>query len=280
MPKNKPTKEELKAQEEEAIKLAEELEENPPEEESEEEIEARSKAEAEQEEEKENPPEEVEEEQEEIEEEQQEEQEEEQAEPSKELYKKKFSASSRENQKINAKNRVINKALIDAEEVPEPTEEELVKEYPDWELMSDIEKTLAKETVVTRRWREVIKQAKDQATKIEKWTDSVVEYIEDPKTLLAFPQLEGKTEDFKDYATLDENNNVPFSVLIPAFLFQESTNNKPHKGKMFERSGGGDKTKPKLNDGKISLEDARKLRETNYDLWKQKLKEGKIDQTI
>lgn len=285
MPQNKLSKEELEQKEKDAIEALEDLTEkglNEFPEESEEEKEERAKKEAlgddyvapEDNEEEESEPEEKEEE---VEEEVPEDKEEEdQAEPSKELYKKKFSESSREAQKINAKNRVLNKALADAEDVKEPTEEELQQEFSDWDVMSDIEKTLAKETIITRRWRETIAQAKDQATKIEKWNESVVDYVEDPKTLLAFPQLEGKQEDFKEYAILQENNNVPFNVLIPAFLFQQSTTNKPHKGKMFERKGGGANEKPKMNDGTITIEEARKLRETNYDLWKQKLKEGKI----
>src|SRR3990167_5485535 len=167
---NKPTKEELKAKEEEAIRAAEELE-------GEQQILSdKEGAEPETEQSKPAPsepapsepapsepaPSELE------------------AEPSKELYKKKFSASSREAQKLQAKNRVINKALAEAEDVTEPTEEELAAEFSDWELMSDIEKTFAKETVVSRNWRKVISQAKEQATKIEKWNESLEVFIEDP----------------------------------------------------------------------------------------------------
>src|SRR3990167_10017765 len=143
---NKPTKEELKAKEEEAIRAAEELE-------GEQQILSdKEGAEPETEQSKPAPsepapsepapsepaPSEPE------------------AEPSKELYKKKFSESSRENQKIYAKNRVINKALADAEDVPDPTEDELVKEFTDWDMMSDTEKVFAKETVISRNWRKTI----------------------------------------------------------------------------------------------------------------------------
>ena len=167
----KPTKEELKAQEEAVIAEAEKLK-DIPEEEEEPEVKEDETPEVV------TPP---------VEEEQEEEEiapetPEEEAEPSKELYKKKFSASSRENQKIAAKNRVINKALADAEDVPEPTEEELLAEFPDWDIMSDVEKSLAKETVISRNWRSVISKAREQATKIEKWNESVEEFVNDPKT--------------------------------------------------------------------------------------------------
>ena len=199
------------------------------------------------------------------------------AEPSKELYKKKFSESSRENQKIYAKNRVINKALTEADDIPEPTEEELVKEFPDWDVMTDIEKHMAKETVISRNWRKVISEAKQQATKIEKWNESVEAFVDDPKTLIDNPDLEGKTEEFREFATEEANNSVPFNILVSAFL-HEHTKNKPiNKGRMFEKGSGGPNEKPQPRSDKINLEEARKLRETDYNKYKEFLKAGKIE---
>lgn len=263
---NKPTTEELKAKEEEAIKAAEELEgrQQLPQDETEEVEDENPEVVV--------PPKE--------EREQEEELVEEEVEPSKELYKKKFSASSRENQKINAKNRVINQGLIKADELPEPTEEDLVKEYPDWDLMSDVEKTLAKETVISRNWRKVISESKDQATKIEKWNESVETFVDDPKTLVDNPELEGKTEEFKTFAIEEANNSVPFNILVSAFLHEHSKNGKSNKGKMFERGTGGSNDKPQLKKGTITLEEGRRLRETEYAKWKELLTQGKIESDL
>lgn len=253
----KPTKEELEAQEKAAIEEAEKLENAP---EKEEETPA---PEVTPEEETEEP----------------EETEEEQAEPSEEekaKLEKKLSASARENQKIYAKNRVINKALADAEDVAEPTDDDLVKEYPDWDLMSDIEKTLAKETIISRNWRKVISEAKEQATKIEKWNESVESFIDDPKTLVDNPGLDGKADEFKEFAATETNNSVPFNILVSAFLFEHSTNKPNNKGRMFEKGAGGSNEKPTPKDGTISLDDARKLRETDYGKYKEYLIAGKI----
>src|SRR3990167_5728656 len=266
MPKNpknhiKPTKEELKAQEEAAIEATEKLEEEPEEETPESEV----TPELEEKPVEETPEETLEEESEE-------------AEPleQKHDYKKRYSDSTREAHKLASQNRVINKALADAEDVPEPTEDELVKEYPDWDVMSDIEKTLAKETVISRNWRKVISEAKEQATKIEKWNESVEEFVDDPKTLIDNPDLEGKTDEFKEFATQETNNSVPMNILVSAFLHENSANRQPNKGRMFEKGTGGPNDKPQSKDGSITLEESRKLRETNYDLWKEKLAAGKI----
>lgn len=267
MPKHvKPTKEELEAQTQAAIKEAEKLKDAPVVEEEEPVVE---------------PPKETPEEEPVVEPEPPAPAEEEpQAEPSeeeKEALKKKLFASARENQKIYAKNRVINKALLDADEMPEPTEEELLKEFSQWEDMTETEKTLAKETVISRNWRKKISEAKEQATKIEKWNESVEAFVDDPKTLVSNPDLEGKTDEFKTFATEETNNSVPFNILVSAFLHQHSASKKPNKGKMFEHGSGGPNDKPQPKSDKLSLEESRKLRENNYPKWKEMLDAGKIE---
>ena len=209
------------------------------------------------------------------------------AEPSKEVKealkkeveekKQKLSASAKENQKIYAKNRVLNKALDEADELPEPTEEDLQKEFTDWDVMSDTERTFAKETVISRNWRGKIKEAKDQASKIEKWNDEVEKYADDPQTLLDNPELEGKQEDFVKFAQEETNNSVPYKILVSAFLHEYSSAKKENKGAMFISGSGGpnDKLEPKSD--KISLDESRKIRETDYNKYKELLMAGKIE---
>lgn len=194
-------------------------------------------------------------------------------------YKKKFSESSREAQKKTAANRVMNKALADAESIPEPTEEELMAEFTDWDVMGDTEKALAKETLISRKWRETIAAAKEQATKIERWNDSVDEFVNDPKTLIDNPSLEGKQETFSEFAKLEENNSVPLKTLTAAFLYENSKGTSK-KGKMFETGSGGPNDKPQPKSDQITLEEARQLKESNYDKWKEYLMAGKIKMDI
>ena len=284
-----PTKESLEEEAAAILEEAEKLKDVPVEENPEEEAEAKANAGVEEEASEEEPEKEEEPEEEALEEEALEE-EEEQAEPSEEEKealkkkledeKKKSSASARENQKIYAKNRVINKALADAEDVPEPTEEELVKEFVDWDVMSDVEKTLAKETVISRNWRKVISEAKQQATKIEKWNESVETFVDDPKVLIDNPDLEGKTQEFKEFAIQETNNSVPMNILVSAFLHDHSANKQSNKGKMFEKGTGGSNEKFKPKNGKLTLEEGRKLRETNFPLWKEKLMAGQIESDL
>lgn len=191
--------------------------------------------------------------------------------------KKKLSASARENQKIYAKNRVLNNALVEADDIPEPSDEELQKEYgDDWEVMSDVEKKFAKETELSKRWRNKIKEAKDQVSKIEKWNDEIEKFIDDPKVLADNPELENKQEEFKQFANEETNNSVPFKILVSAFLHEHSAGKKSNKGAMFETGSGGPNDKPQPKSDTISLDDARKIRITDYAKYKELLKAGKI----
>ena len=193
---------------------------------------------------------------------------------------KKLSASAKENQKIYAKNRVLDKAIIDAEEAPEPTTKELKAEYDDWDVMSDTEKKFAKETVISRNWRDSISKAKEQTKKIVKWEESVSTFINDPKTLNANPELEGKGEAFKKFASEETNNSVPFRILVGAFLHENSSGKTPNKGAMFPSGTGGIKERSNPKGDKVTLEEARAIRKDNYAEYKKLLNEGKIEMDI
>jgi len=172
--------------------------------------------------------------------------------------------------------------LADAEDIPEPTEKELEEEYgkDDYELMSDTEKKFAKEAMISQRWRAAIKKAKDQSKKISKWNEKIGEFINDPQTLIDNPKLEGQTNKFIKFATADENNSVPIKILVSAFLHENSSGKKVNKGSQFQKGTGGPNTKPIPKSNKISLEDAKILKKTDYDEYKKHLKAGNIDLSV
>jgi len=210
------------------------------------------------------------------EEEKEEEEPEKEPEPSPD-YKKKFSESSKEAQKIYAKNRKLDQAIDQANEIPDPTEDELKDEYSDWDIMSDSERRLSKEALISKRFRELIIKAREEAKKIEKWNEEVVKFADNPKTLITYPELEGKTDDFTEFATNEKHNSVPFNLLVSAFLYEKQKSNKPKKGKMFETGTGGPNQRPKPPSDKISIDQARQLMKTDYKKYKEYLLAGKID---
>jgi len=192
-------------------------------------------------------------------------------------YKKKFIESSKEAQVLSAKNKKTNQSLKEALKVPLPTEEELSSEYSDWDVMSDFEKKMAKNDMFNSRRLAKINEIAEENDNISAWNDKVEKYIDDPQVLISNPKLEGKVDEFKLFATKTTRRGVDFEDLVSAFLYEETKTRKPKsKGKMFATGTGGS-SKKSNKDGKISIEDARVLRENDYPKWKQMIAEDKID---
>ena len=192
-------------------------------------------------------------------------------------YKKKFIESSKEAQVLSAKNKKTNQSLKEALKVPLPTEEELSSEYSDWDVMSDFEKKMAKNDMFNTRRLAKINKIAEENDNISAWNDKVEKYAEDPQTLISNPKLEGKVDEFRLFATKTTRRGVDFEDLVSAFLYEETKTAKPKsKGKMFSTGTGGS-SKKSNKDGKISIEDARVLRENDYPKWKQMIAEDKID---
>ena len=190
-------------------------------------------------------------------------------------YKEKFRYSSREAQKVVAVNRKINQA-IDTE-IPDPTNEEMVKFYPEWDVMDETSRKIAKDGVVTKTFMARIVQAREESKKIEKWVEDVDKFADDPQLLIDHPELEGKLDDFKVFSTQDIHNNVPLKLLVSAFLHETQSKPRPvKKGEMFPTGSGGPNDHPKPPDNKISFEDGQTLKNSDYKKYTQYLREGRI----
>ena len=190
----------------------------------------------------------------------------------KEDYKKRHAESTKENQKIRARTRIVDKAID--EDIPEPTNEEMMVEFPNWEDMDENMQQLAKESTMNKKFRENLKKARLEGKRIDNWNEKVIEYVKDPETLVKNPDLEGRQEEFMVFATSDSHIDIDFDLLVPAFLHNSKAPTK-NKGAMFPTGNAGEKGKQKPS--KLTVEQGRKLRETDYSKWKRYLTAGKIE---
>lgn len=193
--------------------------------------------------------------------------------------KKKLSDSSREALILHTKNKKINEAIETASNLPEPTEEELKAKYPNWEDMDETTQQLARDAFVSSRRFAVIAEATKEFKNLDQWVSHVDEFVDDPQTLIRYPALEGKVEDFREFASKPSRKGADFPDLIAAFMWQ-AHENKPKKntGKQIEPGSGGPPGRPVApKDGKISLEEAAQLMKTDYKKYKVYLNTGKID---
>lgn len=193
-------------------------------------------------------------------------------------YKKKFTESSREALILHSKNKKINDAIERAQEMAEPTDEELAAEYGDLSEMSELEKRLARENLANKRKFNLLDEVTKESKNIEEWNEKVDAFIDSPQTLVDIPDLEGKQDEFKAFAGKATRRGVDFETLVAAFLHEADKARIKHKGKMLESgNAGADKAeKPK----KLTMEEGRKLRSQNYNLWKQYLSQGKIEMNV
>lgn len=191
-------------------------------------------------------------------------------------YKKKFVSSSQEAQILASKQKKINEAIEAAKNTGDPTEDELKSKYRDWDLMDDTMKSLAKDNLINERRFDTIYQASQEGKDVEKWQTDVNTFVDNPKTLIANPDLEGKVEDFKLFATRPTRRGSDFETLISAFLFEHEKTKVKHVGKMFETPVGGPNDKPTIKSNKVSVEESIKIRETDYNKYVQLLQDGMI----
>jgi len=197
--------------------------------------------------------------------------------PQKEVdYKERHAESTREAQRLYKNNVVMNKAIEEANNLPEPTEEELRQEYPNWEDATDTERLLLKDRLINKRFRETINKASLEQRKIDEWGDRVEKFVDDPKNLTEFPELEGKEEKFKQFASDKKLVGTDFSILISAFLHNEAKSVKKNKGKMFETGTGGSNDRPKPKTNKLTVEEGRLLMKTNWKEYRKRLNAGLI----
>ena len=198
----------------------------------------------------------------------------------KERLRKKASASAREAQVLHSRTKKYDEAVEEAEKVEPPTNKDMEERYgkDEWEDMSEGNKQMARDAFVANKRFEIMSKASKEGRDIDKWNTEVDKFITDPKVLIKHPELEGKAEEFKEFATKPTRRGLDFDDLVLAFNGELALNPpKKNKGAMFEKGVGGDKkNKPKPNDGMLSAQQGRALMKTDYKKYKELLIAGKI----
>lgn len=195
-------------------------------------------------------------------------------------WKERYAQSTREALLIKSKNDKLAQAYDKAQALPEPTEAELTQEFPDWENLSEFERKVAKKTLLNDRRFALIEGVRQEFKDVEAHNKKVDAFIEDPKTLIKYPDLEGKAEAFKVFAAKPNRQGVEFADLVSSFLYKVSQERVKHKGKMFEDGDGGSKERRMPKSTKLTLDQAAVLRKTNYKEYVKQLRSGNIEDEV
>lgn len=197
----------------------------------------------------------------------------------KESLKKKATSSAREAQVLHARTKKYDEAVDEADKVTEPDDDVMISEYgkDDWEGMSEGQKKMAKQTWVSNKRYEIMSSAAKEGREVQKWNADVDAFVENPKNLIKYPELDGKQEDFKLFAQKPTRRGLDFEDLVLAFNGELAKKPpKKNKGKQMPTGSAGTRNKQKNNDGTISAAQGRTLMKTDYKKYKQLLIAGKI----
>lgn len=187
-----------------------------------------------------------------------------------------YKESSNEAKILYARNKAMNEAVINAKQLPDPTEEELQKANPDWDVMTDFERKTAKSNFINERRWQILDDATKPFVDKENWLGEVTTFIETESNIKKYPELAGKEQQFVEYATRLATSGVSFELIIPAFLHNESLKKVPNKGQMFPTGSGGPNELPKPKVDMLTVAEGAALMKTNMEEYRIKLQAGKI----
>lgn len=186
--------------------------------------------------------------------------------------------SSREAQILYARNKQVQDAIVSANNIPAPTDDEMRKEFNNWDELDEFSKRMARDNITNSRRLSAVTAVTQDFKNQDDWMEKVDTFIDNPETITKTPELDGLEDEFKKFASLPTRRGGNFSDLVGAFLYERETvkkNTPKKKGKMFPTGSGGVKVDKKPS--KLSASDAAVLRKTNYPKFVQMLKAGKID---
>jgi len=186
-------------------------------------------------------------------------------------YEKKFSNSTTENQRILAekaetdkKNAELEAKLADkASETP--SDEELRRRYPDWDLLDE-------------NGQSAIKRELDRENRVRKleeqagWDKDFVSLLKQSE----FASLKGKEAEFKEYAYTNPTVKS-LSILAQSFLYKQGGKVEPPpppKRKGLETPTKG--TPAEVSTSELTLEQVRDLRKEQPRRYAQMVRDGKF----
>jgi hypothetical protein len=189
-------------------------------------------------------------------------------------YEKKFAESTRENQILAAKLAEADAERARRELTTEPTDSELLAAFPEWDIMTDTEKRLARGTFTAQRIASTLQSEREQEKAERQWTTDL------ELTIAQNPSLQGKELAFKEFAKKPTHRGAPLGTLVSAFLFESSSTPSttpaptPAPGLLPGNGGPRGSDKPKL----LSGDELKQLRQTDEKAYKEYIRTHDITQ--
>lgn len=197
--------------------------------------------------------------------------------PQADPYKEKFVASQREAILLAEREKIAKARIEQLTKQDTPTDEAMRALYPEWDNLDEYNKRvlIRQETTALQQARILARQQEiDARQQLEDQLDEVVESSD------YAPKLKGKEAEFRRFARNPKNRGIDAKVLAKAFLFDveaetpQTPTSQPMTTEALPTGSGGPREpqKPK----KISLEEARTIRQTDSKRYMELVKSGQI----
>jgi hypothetical protein len=191
--------------------------------------------------------------------------------------KDKFVASQRESILNNERVKVAESRIEQLTKQDSPTDEAMRQLYPEWDNLDEYNKRVLvrQETIAMQNARMISEQ---QELRDRQRLDDELDNVVDTN-----PKLKGKEAEFKRFARNPKNRGIAVDVLAKAFLYDgsddESVPPAPVSKSAALPTGSGGPREP-LKPKKISLEEAKIIRQTDNKRYMELAKAGMIDDDI
>lgn len=195
-------------------------------------------------------------------------------------YKDKFVHSQREAILQNARLKQKDAQLSHLTSKDTPTDDEMRSLYTWWDApnVDDSTRDFYREQVARDKKLRATESLANAALQKLEFSEKLDDFVEEPPA--EFKRLKGKEAEFKRFAKRKDNIGLPLDTLAKAFLFDASEDappvHAPVKTPGLENGTGGPRQAPKPK--KLSLEDARELRKTNFEEYRRLSLAGMIEE--
>ena len=191
---------------------------------------------------------------------------------------KRYKAQQTEAQIQAAKNRSLISKVDEANQISEPTIEELKSfvavDGVNWDELTVFEQSMAKKTYLADKKFGLINDAVQSTKKIDEWATKVDEFIDSTDGKPEYVALSSHEAEFRKFCMKEAHRGTPIETLLPAFLFNLPPATKKRNG-LFETGGGG--AAPETKPGVITdADEVANLRKTDPKEYKRQLKAGTI----
>lgn len=221
------------------------------------------------------------------EEELEEEEEEPTPEPQKKLppIEERYKEAGQEAMILNSKNKKILDTIEEAENLPEPSKEEL-EEYArqmgeNYEDLDIFAQNMLKENLQNKKRFGKIFGLVAEEKQVAQWINTVQTFIEQEDTLQKYPDIEANSEEFIKYASKKSHVNVDLDTLVAGFMWKLSKQpTAPKKNVLLPRSKGGQGQPQPKKPVALTEDDAKRIRSKDPKRYKQLIKAGKFKPTV